>query len=486
LAAEPPKTLRALLEALPTREAPILDHMSDLMQKFINKGLLEFEYVHQLLWEYVQEIQHHEKQNRMNVMINLLVEAGTKLMTSKPGAKVMCAIASAATAKDRKRILKSLKGHVLESALHPSGHLYIMRICDVVDDTVSVQKSILTDLRSLKADPQYTATGELIPGSDLPPLARVAISPVGSKLLLRLLSPQKRHLEPDEEILFANQPTTSKKDPSLRRKELLLFMKSSLISMCVRYAPVLVRSNYGSKVMQEVISVLYPNSVLSALVSVMVGEQPAIEEGVEEENDEEDAEDEDEEEEADDDMDEDAEAGEGDVGAEGIDADADDEEVMEGMDEMEEDDDEDEDADDAAEEAPEAPIPVVEQLPIEEDPSAHKTLRRVLDLQGGSEESVDTEFHDEEGESGRVNVSVSLLHEIFEKQLLEQWANSSRGCFSLAHMLENAEAKAEYLPTGKQQKNSKAKAIKAAVEAGGAGDSAGAKKLLETITVAKK
>lgn len=48
--------------------------------------------------------------------------------------------------KDRKKILKALKGKVMEACNHPSGYLLILRIFDVVDDTVNVQKSILSEM----------------------------------------------------------------------------------------------------------------------------------------------------------------------------------------------------------------------------------------------------------------------------------------------------------------------------------------------------
>jgi len=41
---------------LPQKESAITEHMNSLIQKFVDKGLLEFSYVHHLLWEYTQEL----------------------------------------------------------------------------------------------------------------------------------------------------------------------------------------------------------------------------------------------------------------------------------------------------------------------------------------------------------------------------------------------------------------------------------------------
>ena len=52
LAAESPRTLQELLTQCSNKQGPILDHMEGLVQRFVDKGLLEFRYVHELIWEY--------------------------------------------------------------------------------------------------------------------------------------------------------------------------------------------------------------------------------------------------------------------------------------------------------------------------------------------------------------------------------------------------------------------------------------------------
>eukprot|EP01036_Dinobryon_divergens_P032832 gene32832-42508_t len=128
------------MEELPeSKHTAVLDHMRDLLQKFVNKGLLEFTYVHHLLWEYTQELLRRlsldplpppngqpdlaSKATRMDDLVSQLAECGPKLMSTKPGSRTMCVVASHACAKDRKRVIKTLKGHALESILHDSAYL---------------------------------------------------------------------------------------------------------------------------------------------------------------------------------------------------------------------------------------------------------------------------------------------------------------------------------------------------------------------------
>ena len=60
--------------------------MRDLIQKFVDKGLMEFSFVHNLLWEYTQQIVKEVvdvtavegKKSRIDDLVNQLVESGPK------------------------------------------------------------------------------------------------------------------------------------------------------------------------------------------------------------------------------------------------------------------------------------------------------------------------------------------------------------------------------------------------------------------------
>jgi hypothetical protein len=247
--------------------------MRDLLQKFVDKGLLEFTYVHHLLWEYAQEAagfvsqdssghvltdvdaaskgaaadpnpaqsdkDKQSNQSKLDDLVAQLIESGPKLMSTRPGAKAMTIVMTAAGAKERKRALKSLKGHTMESLLHDAAFLPLLRLIDVTDDTVAVQKALFDEIRSTQPAIKYTATGEVI-GTPLPPLVSIALHRNGSKLLLHLLAPHKKNLEAgDEAALFSVTSANSKKAPAVRRREHLAYLRAPLIqvssqSLCVR------------------------------------------------------------------------------------------------------------------------------------------------------------------------------------------------------------------------------------------------------------
>lgn len=380
LAPEKPRNLAHLLGQLPAKASCLIDHMRDLIQKFVDKGLMEFSFVHNLLWEYTQEIVKEVvdvtaaagKKSRIDDLVNQLVESGPKLMSTKPGAKAMCLIVTHSGVKERKRIMKTLKGHTLESLLHDSAFLAILRLVDVTDDTVTVQKSLLEEIRSPLADIKYTATGEII-GTPYPPLISIAKHRNGNKLLLRLLAPERKCLEPgDESDLFATVPSSSKKLPVMRRREHLAYLKVPLVQVCAQYAGDLVRCRAGGRVLEEVVRTFFPASTLDSVARIFAGLEVQVADTSEEDmrafdagDEDEEEEDEDEEEAKDEEGEEEEQVDEENVGGSG-DEDAEEMEVDEEEAEVEE-----------------AQLnvkiaPVAELLPIQEDPVAHLLLKKIL------------------------------------------------------------------------------------------------------------
>lgn len=443
LCTEAPKNLRSLIEAQPLKKSAVLDHMRDLVQKFVDKGLLEFAYAHQLIWEYAEEIELDNSRSestdvppRMLDLIELVADSVAKLLTTKPGAKVVCRMATYGTAKDRKRMLKPLKGNVLESLCHESAHLGLMRLVDVTDDTVTVQKSMLEELRSTVPIVKYSASGNII-STPLPALAKIAVSKYGRKFLLRLLTPDTRHLEPDEDNLFPSKAYTSKKAPEARRREHVFYLRNVLTTVLINHLDVLVRDKYGSQVVFAAVRALCPASLVGALGLVFTGQQvssvepPSIEDG---------------------DSDNDMELGdEEEIEEEAVDL------VEENMEENveESDDSDDEELDDV-----EAVEMDVAQASIQEDPSAHHLMKLLCQMQVSYEKlhplalpetkgkkskkkavvpesddsrcvAIDDSFWES---SGTFNFSGELLNNIVDQGLLPQWLSCNRPCFALAEL----------------------------------------------------
>lgn len=77
---------------------------------------------------------------------NLLLEHIPALLTSREGLKVACGVFTISNAKDRKTIVKNLKSVVKELAVHPIGSIFLVKVINSYDDTVSCKKYVVNEL----------------------------------------------------------------------------------------------------------------------------------------------------------------------------------------------------------------------------------------------------------------------------------------------------------------------------------------------------
>jgi len=164
----------------------VLEHMQEIVQRFVNKSLFEFSYVHQFVYEYLAEVMRldasfqadqggsdlaaaaaaaagregtihtrgkfdkdkirSEFTKRMADAVALLLDHLQRLMSTKAGCKAALICVTYMSVKERKTFIKSLKSHVVTSLVHPSAHLVIMKLVDCVDDSVLVHKALLDEL----------------------------------------------------------------------------------------------------------------------------------------------------------------------------------------------------------------------------------------------------------------------------------------------------------------------------------------------------
>lgn len=98
-----------------------------------------FSLIHRVFSEYFQNC---EKAQRAE-MIELLSEHLVHMVHTRDGSFVAMQCIWFGTAKDRKKIIKSMKTFVTKTAIEEHGHMVILAIFDAVDDTKLVSKGIL-------------------------------------------------------------------------------------------------------------------------------------------------------------------------------------------------------------------------------------------------------------------------------------------------------------------------------------------------------
>lgn len=260
-------TLQSNIELQPEKKVAACDFvLNNLIQKGLDKGLYGFAFFQQLLSEYIT-VAGHDKD-----LITNLVDHSLHMLSTRAGTHVVIYCTAYGTAKDRKRILKALKGYTRSSLLHRDAYLAILQIVLVTDDTVSVHKSLLAEL--LTVDP---AKKSLSDETQNHPMLEIALHDQASKLLLLLVASSdpdnddegvarntsySKFLDPLEQTMLQRNPMvmeqggvmvpTCKKNHSTRRKELLQYMIKPLEQLCLQHTNQLARSLAGSRVLQQV------------------------------------------------------------------------------------------------------------------------------------------------------------------------------------------------------------------------------------------
>ena len=255
------------LKAAPDKTAVTLEFVVSILNKGIEKGLFAFVYLQELFCEYVTIASANDIRN----IASSVVDHSIQLLSTRAGTKVVVACAAYGTAKDRKRILKSLKGYTRSSLMHRDAYLAILRIAQVTDDTVSIHKSLLAELMVDEEAKDKTKN----------PLLSIALDENASKLFLMLLvakeETRQKYFDPLERQVLDSNPTvtengkevpTSKKNADTRRKELMQYLQKPLIDLCVAHTEELLRSIVGARVLREVYSAFRPPELVSAIVKV--------------------------------------------------------------------------------------------------------------------------------------------------------------------------------------------------------------------------
>lgn len=271
-AADEAPTLRRNIEKLPDKKDKTIAAIASLVNKGAKKSLYGLTFFQEILFEYLSEIDPKE------IRAFAATAEVVHLFSSRPGSQAAALLISYGTAKDRKRMLKSLKGYTRSGLLHHDAYLAIIRLVELTDDTVSVQKNILNELVTAPAESEQKDS----------PLLELAISKNSSKLFRMLLAPESRQklFDPFEHSVLFENPTvkedgeevpTSKKESSVRRQELLKFLREPLEQLCSKHTLELMKSQAGSCVLRDVYAAFRPSDVVTSIIEACQHDKSILE-----------------------------------------------------------------------------------------------------------------------------------------------------------------------------------------------------------------
>jgi pumilio homology domain family member 6 len=73
-------------------------------------------------------------------------EAVLRMIHTHAGSRVGCMVAAYSSPKERKKLLKAMKGHVVKMCLDEFAYITLIKLLAVVDDTQLVQKCAISEI----------------------------------------------------------------------------------------------------------------------------------------------------------------------------------------------------------------------------------------------------------------------------------------------------------------------------------------------------
>ncbi|KAG8658874.1 hypothetical protein MANES_03G200000v8 [Manihot esculenta] len=205
-----------VIAKLNLQKGSVLRHMTAVVQPILEKGIVDHSIIHRVLIEYFSIV---DKSSAAEVIQQLSGPLLVRMIHTKDGSRIGMLCIKHGSAKERKKIVKGMKGHMGKIAYDQYGSTVLAYIVSTVDDTTLVTKTVIRELQ--------------------PILKELALDKNGRRPLLQLLHPNcSRYFSPDEMAAF------NLTIPSLNAKK--------LIDVCIENAGELLRSNFGKHVLYEV------------------------------------------------------------------------------------------------------------------------------------------------------------------------------------------------------------------------------------------
>jgi len=141
----PPAHLSDLLAAVDgNKQKSIMQQLAADLSPIFEKGLVDAQLAHRLAAEYLANAPAGLV---IDAVESLSGEALLHMLHTKDGATAACMVIGYGSAKERKKAVKAMKGHVGTAVVDEWGHLAIATALSVVDDTTILNKFIISAIQ---------------------------------------------------------------------------------------------------------------------------------------------------------------------------------------------------------------------------------------------------------------------------------------------------------------------------------------------------
>ncbi|RAL52425.1 hypothetical protein DM860_007282 [Cuscuta australis] len=264
-----------VMSRLKLQKSSVLRHMTSVLQPILEKGIIDHSIIHRAIMEFLSIA---DESSATDVLRQLSNADLVRMMHTKDGSRIAMLCIKHGSAKDRKKIIKGMKGKIEKIARDKFGSMVLVCILSIVDDTKLLSKIIIRELEGVLKEIVLDQNARR-------PLLQL-LHPICSRYFsqddldsLNLLIPSltvKGLLEMDKdehsgmedainEVVAISEKAKcmlknkhlndrGKKDPLRRRQELLVdsALAEKLLDVCSVMAEDLLRSNTGKDVIFEV------------------------------------------------------------------------------------------------------------------------------------------------------------------------------------------------------------------------------------------
>ncbi|GMP56978.1 hypothetical protein CsSME_00021254 [Camellia sinensis var. sinensis] len=274
-----------VISKLGLQKASVLRYMSSLFQPILEKGIVDHSIIHKALME---DFSIADKASAADVVQQWSGALLVRMIHTREGSRIAMLCIKHGSAKERKKIIKGMKGHVGKIAHDQYGSMVLACILSIVDDTKLVTKVVIRELQTMLKElvldkngrrpllqllhpnyPRYFSPDGLVSlNLTIPSLCTKGESDLNSdsdkkKKTLEVGKDGEENSGTEDVIVESNKSTTpgestdlidgGKKDHLVRRQELLVNsgLAECLIDACVESAGELLGSNFGKEIIYE-------------------------------------------------------------------------------------------------------------------------------------------------------------------------------------------------------------------------------------------
>ncbi|KAK2777286.1 pumilio domain member 6 [Emmonsiellopsis sp. PD_33] len=245
--------LAKILEKNPEKRGPIMKYLQEFINHLVQKKSTGFTMLHDAMLQYF--INTKPGSEEASELIELIKgdeegDLAKNLAFTKSGSRLMSLCFAYSSAKDRKLLLRMYRDTMKMLAGDVNGQIVLLTAYEVIDDTKLSQKSIFPELLNQGSTEESRHEELLHQVIDL--TARIPILYLFGEDVTRWLVTDVHHKKILEEV-FAIRAETSKKDPNVRRQELVKAASPTLLEFITASAELLVESSFGCQFITEVL-----------------------------------------------------------------------------------------------------------------------------------------------------------------------------------------------------------------------------------------